>query len=107
MSISLKQASAIGKEKAGVVCLNAETVCPGFTSKAEEHVLRYLKKHGTASGEDITDSCKKSGIVPHDDRAFGAVFSGLSRRKEIVLGGIGLRRKGHGTAGSRIWALPS
>lgn len=101
----MQKARLVGEERSIVVCDNAESVCPGFSRRAAKHVLKYLKAKGSSSGEDMTDSCKKAGIVPHDDRAFGAVFSGLSRRKEIKFAGFGLRRKGHGTAGSRIWAL--
>lgn len=102
---TMKEARRKGEIRSVVACGNAEDACPGFSSRAAEHILRYLKKQGISSGEDITDSCKDAGLVPHDDRAFGAVFSGLSRRKEIVFVGFGMRRKGHGTAGSRLWKL--
>lgn len=102
---TIKEARSKGEIKSVAVCRNAEEACPGFSARAAEHILRYLKNHGVSNGEDITDSCKNAGLVPHDDRAFGAVFSGLSRRKEIVSDGFGLRRKGHGTSGSRLWKI--
>lgn len=102
---SIREARSAGKVQSEIVCSNAESACPGFSARAAEHILKYLRDNGPSSGEDVTDSCKKRGIIPHDDRAFGAVFSGLSRRKEIMFAGFGMRRKGHGTAGSRIWCV--
>ncbi len=48
---------------------------------------------------------KLAGLVPHDDRAFGQVYAGLSREKLIVKCGCCDRIKGHGTAGGVIWRV--
>ncbi len=66
--------------------------------------LDYLRKHGPASSEALTDACKDMGHVPHDDRAFGAVYQRLSREGRIKRHGICQRRKGHSTSGGNIWA---
>ncbi len=76
-----------------------------FLFNATQHVIGYLSEHPQASSEDITDSCKKAGILPKDDRAFGAVYAYLSRRKTIRVVGWCFRRKGHGTAGGRLWEI--
>lgn len=73
--------------------------------RARDFVLDQLRQHGPSSGEDLTDAAKAAGITPPDDRAFGAVFSFLSRKRAIEPAGFCERRKGHGTAGGRIWAL--
>ncbi len=77
----------------------------GFTALATAFVTRYLGVHGEAPGEQITDECKKAGIVPHDDRAFGPVYMGLVTRGLIEKAGTCKRLKGHLTAGGNIWRL--
>jgi hypothetical protein len=76
-----------------------------FMAKASAFVASYLAAHGSASGEDITDACKAAGIVPHCDKAFGAVYLGLSRKGIIEKAGYCERRKGNGTAGGILWRL--
>lgn len=80
---------------------------PTFVEKARDFVLNYLRDHDPASGEWLTDRCKAAGIRPDssDDRAFGAVFGGLSRKGLIVRDGHCLRDKGHSTSGGIIWRL--
>ena len=76
-----------------------------FLEQAQQFVLDYLKMHGATSGEDITNACVASGIVPHDERAFGAVFMRLSKQGKICKVGTCQRVKGHGTSGGNIWDL--
>ena len=83
----------------------AERDEPGFAERAQRFVVAYLGQHGRASSEDITDACKAAGIVPREDRAFGSVYQVLNRRKQIAFAGYCERRKGHGTAGGRLWEL--
>jgi len=82
----------------------AERTRGGFTKEARHFVLDYLATHGPTSGEKLTAACKAAGIVPHDDRAFGAVYMGLVRAGLIVKVGTVRRERGHGTAGGNIWA---
>lgn len=67
--------------------------------------VAYLEAHGPTPGEDLVMVARKAGHIPHDDRAFGAVFAGLSRKKRIKCVDFVPRRRGHGTAGGRVWAL--
>ena len=69
-------------------------------------MLSFLNMHGPTAGEVITMAAKLYGIVPHDDRAFGPVYHGLSRRGQIVKVGTVRRERGHGTSGGNVWALP-
>ena len=76
-----------------------------FREKACVFIVAYLLSHGPTAGEDLTDACKRSGIVPHDDRAFGPVYMRLSRDGLIEKAGYVPRRKGHGTGGGSVWQL--
>lgn len=78
---------------------------PSFKEDAKQFVLDYLRKRGATSGEELTDACIASGIKPHDERAFGAVFMALSKRGLIFKVGTCVRVKGHGTSGGNIWDL--
>ena len=91
---------AIGMQRATD---HAERDEPGFSGRAQAFILAYLAKHGTSSGELLTDACKLAGIRPSDDRAFGPVYRALSVRGQIVFAGYCPRAKGHGTAGGRLW----
>jgi hypothetical protein len=76
-----------------------------FREQAQDFIVRYLRVFGATPGETLTDACKRQGIVPHDDRAFGGVFLGLSKRGIIHKVGTCLRRKGHATSGGNVWGL--
>jgi hypothetical protein len=80
----------------------------GFDADAARAAVLELLADGRArSGEEITDHCERLGLVPHDARAFGSVIGGLSRRGLIEAVGFATRRKGHGTAGARVWQITS
>lgn len=83
----------------------AKSIDPTFIARACEHVLAYLRAHGTSSGELLTDSCKLAGIVSSDDRHFGAVFRALLGKRLVLMAGYVPRRKGHGAAGGKTYAL--
>lgn len=79
---------------------------PGFQEQAKEIILSLLARVPSMPGEDLVDRVKQLGVRPDkDDRAFGAVFQGLVRDRKIHSVGFTLRKKGHGTAGGRIWAV--
>lgn len=82
----------------------AENAGEDFMVRAREFVLDFLKR-GPTPGEELTEACKAAGIKPHNDKAFGAVYCGLSRDKLIVFAGECPRRKGHGCRGGSIWRL--
>lgn len=84
---------------------HAEDEEPGFADEARAFVIAFLARYGPAPAEHITDACKRAGIVPHDDRAFGPVYMTLARREQIVKVGSVRRERGHGTAGGNVWAL--
>lgn len=83
----------------------AEANVPGFPQRAAAFVLRYLEQHGRTSGEVLTMECKRAGIVPPDDRAFGGVYLRLSKHGLIVRDGDVRRARGHGTTGGSLWTL--
>lgn len=76
-----------------------------FVSLAMRHAVKFLRSHGPASGEEITDDCRREGIIAHDDRAMGVVIRNLSRDKIIEACGEAIRKKGHGARGATLWRL--
>ena len=87
------------------VVTHTERDRPTFQREAAEFVIQYLRLYGATPGEVLTIACKRSGIVPHDDRAFGAVYLSLVRQRVIARVGTVPRLRGHRTAGGNVWAL--
>lgn len=91
---------------AGAACMQkAERTTAFDADRARAAVLELLADGRPRSGEEITDHCQELGLVPHDARAFGAVIGTLARRGQIEAVGFAARRKGHGTAGARVWQI--
>jgi hypothetical protein len=90
---------------AGRACLAKAERTTAFDSvAARAEIVAVLVKTGRAmSGEELVDHCQRRGLVPHDARAFGPVFASLSKQGRIEAVGFAARRKGHGTAGARMW----
>lgn len=105
LSIDFESARAAG-EQAGQACLSKATRAdPLFAQRAATAILNHLRAVQQASGEELTDVAIAHGAIAPDSRAFGPVFSMLSRRGLIRTVGFCLRAKGNGTAGGRIWGL--
>ena len=83
----------------------ADNAGPLFIELAKAFVPAYLAEHGATSAEDLTDACKADGIVPHNDKAFGCVYSQLSRSGSIRSCGTVKRRKGHASGSCNVWEL--
>lgn len=93
-------------QAAAQACLaKAERVTAFDADRARAAVLELLADGRPRSGEEIVDHCQRLGLVPHDARAFGAVIGTLARRGLIESVGYAARRKGHGTAGARVWRV--
>lgn len=99
----LEAARAEGDRLGNLAADKAEQAEPEFRDLAKAFILKYLETHGVSSSELLTDACKLAGIKPPDDRAFGPVYAALSRDNQIAFAGFCERRKGHGTAGGRLW----
>jgi hypothetical protein len=104
--LTLDQARARGDQAKAQVEANANEYFAQFSTRAQAFVLDYLNSRGPASGEAITNACRESGIIPHDDRAFGPVYQRLARARKIVKCGYCPRTKGHGTSGGIVWRVP-
>ena len=87
------------------VAVNAQDDRPRFHQQAVDFVFGSWTDSARRLGEHITDACKRAGIQPHDDRAFGPVYMTLARQKRIEKIGSVRRERGHGTSGGNIWAL--
>jgi hypothetical protein len=91
-------------EAAGAACLKKAKRTAAFDAAAAGAAMLELLADGVArSGEQLVDHCWSLGLVPHDARAFGPVFAALSRVGKIECVGFAARKKGHGTAGARMW----
>jgi hypothetical protein len=91
--------------KMGMINVTTKAEKKGFdVYGAQRFVLNYLKQHGPTPNETIVLEARKEGFQPHDDRAWGSVFSWLSRHNEIVCIRADLiRRRGRGASGGRLW----
>lgn len=87
------------------VASKAIRTAPEFYLEARAFVVRYLEANGPTAGEVLTMACRRAGIVPHDDRAFGPVYLSLLRSHTIERVGTARRERGHGTAGGNVWDL--
>lgn len=96
----------LGEQEARRCSLKARDVAMFDSDAAKSIVLRELRAAaGPMSGEDLVDKCLRAGIETHDGRAFGVVFSSLRSHGLIRCVGFTVRRKGHGTAGGRLWEI--
>lgn len=102
---TVAQARAAGSVAGELAADKAERMDDGFRERAHAFVLGYLAQHGPSAGEDITDAAVMAGIKPAELRAFGPVYATLARRGLIACVGYCARRRGHGTAGGRVWRL--
>lgn len=103
-SLPIFAAARRAGEAAAAAC-QAKAQAAGFDADAARAaVLELLREAGRPmSGEELVDRVQERGLVPHDARAFGAVFGALSRKGLIEAVGFAARRKGHGTSGARLW----
>jgi len=75
--------------------------------EAERFIIHRLSQPGYIgeTGETIVNAAKQVGIIPHNDKAFGPIFSRLVRRGTIKKDGYRPRTKGHAAPGAVIWVL--
>lgn len=83
----------------------AEKIDPGFITAACAVIQQYLRDNGRQSGETLTRECKRAGLLPRDDRHFGAAFMRLRKADIIVADGTVKRTRGHRTSGGTLWTL--
>jgi hypothetical protein len=95
--------AAAGQAAAEACAARAERTTAFDADRARAAVLEVLSDGQARSGEQLVDHCQRLGIVPHDARAFGAVFLKLKRMGLIEEAGFVARTKGHGTSGGRLW----
>jgi hypothetical protein len=102
--ITLDLATRLAYLSMTFAAVRAEQDNPGFTDTACVLMLSRLRVEGWQTGEQLVDYCRESGLTPRDDRAFGAAFKRLLRKGVRVVGTCP-RRKGHGSAGGKIYGL--
>lgn len=86
----------------------ATSTDPSFGARAYAFIVAYVREQaavlGAIPGEQVTLAARAAGIVPRDDRAFGAIYAKAIRNSEIRVAGTCARVRGHGTAGGRLYA---
>ena len=98
------QTARVRGEEAGEACLKRAENKAGFDSAgARQFVHSQLVRFGEMSGEALVNAAKEHGFRPMEDRAFGPIFSKLSRDGLIRCVGYCLREKGNSCAGGRLW----
>jgi hypothetical protein len=95
--------AAAGQAAAQACAAKAERTTAFDAGRARAAVLELLADGVARSGEQLVDHCQRLGLVPHDARAFGAVFQKLKRDGLIEEAGFVARAKGHGASGGRLW----
>lgn len=103
--LTIESAISAGQQGMAISLESARKRDPEFAQKAEAAMLHHLVVCYSASGEELVDVAKAHGAIAPDDRAFGSVFQSMARRGLIRTVGYTARRKGHGTAGGRVWAI--
>lgn len=76
----------------------------GFSAAAARFMAVRLFEDGPTPGEALVDAARAAGYAPRDDRAFGAVFKMLLRWGVKVVGTCP-RRKGHNSAGGKVYGI--
>ena len=79
---------------------------PGFSDRLAAYFYAVLLSRGPQTGEQLTDAACEAGLVPGDARCCGRAFQVLlTIGAEIVPGVVVPRRRGHGTAGGRLYRV--
>lgn len=105
MALNFTVAREQGRAAADACLEKAEDVAQFDSAGAAKFILGELVRFGESSGEILVEQAITHGFRPHDARAFGPIFAGLSRKGLIRTVGYCTRTKGHGTAGGRLWDL--
>jgi hypothetical protein len=106
--LTIQDAIDAGHEAAQHCADKAQTL--GFSTEAARvFVIRWLAEYGNTAGEDLVEAARKTGkpeLIPHDGRAWGAVFLTLQRQHRIRCLRADLpRKRGNGTSGGRLWGI--
>lgn len=96
-------ARAAGEKSAAACQAKAEAAGWDRDAAKAEVLAAITRAGGPLSGEQLVNHCLAAGLVPHDTRAFGAVFASLARSGQIEAVGFVARTKGHGAPGARLW----
>lgn len=107
----IRTARSVGKTQMNLSFDAATGSDPTFGERAYAFIVGYVRlqsaMYGSVPGEQVTLAARAAGIVPKDDRAFGAVFAKAIRQGDIKIVGTCPRVRGHGTAGGRLYAAGS
>lgn len=91
--------------EAGEACTQKAERVAGLNREAVTQLFLNRLRESPCTGEDLSDAALVAGHVPHDLRAFGPIVAAMARKNLIRCIGVRERRRGHGTAGARVWGL--
>lgn len=105
---AIEAAKAVGIDAAEACAAKAVEKAKFDTLGAARFMHSWVVRYGPTSGEQLVKAAREHGYVPHDDRAFGAVFLKLSKglkdgKRLKVLRSDLPRERGHGTSGGKLW----
>ena len=79
---------------------------PGFSDRVAAYMYAILVARGPQSGEHLVDAAREAGLVPGDARCCGRAFQVLLTIGAEIVPGVDVpRRRGHGTAGGRLYRV--
>ena len=79
---------------------------PGFSDRLASYFYAVLVARGPQTGEQLTDAAREAGLVPGDARCCGRAFQVLLTIGADIVPGVDVpRRRGHGTAGGRLYRV--
>ena len=79
---------------------------PGFSDRLAAYFYAVLLSRGPQTGEQLTDAACEAGLVPGDARCCGRAFQVLLTIGAEIVPGVDVpRRRGHGTAGGRLYRV--
>lgn len=100
----VRAARRLGAEAGERSRSKAEEQCPGFSERALNFIVAYVRQQGEATGEDTTNAAVMAGIRPDDTRSFGPIYKKAIREGLIRVVGYVPRVRGNGSAGGKLYA---
>ena len=79
---------------------------PGFSDRLASYFYAVRVARAPQTGEQLTDAAREAGLVPGDARCCGRAFQVLLTIGADIVPGVDVpRRRGHGTAGGRLYRV--
>lgn len=103
--MTLDFARRVGTRAMQAAASNADRREPKFSERAAAYMYSILATRGPMAGEALTDACIAAGFDVTETRAYGAAFRLLVDRMGARVVRHCARRKGHGSAGGKVYGI--